>query len=75
MTKIYVGIDVAQAQLAVQVSGEATSWSVSHDEAGIAALRECLGHHLLRKVLSHTMAFRLNQGRDHPPLQISKLVP
>ena len=33
-----------------------------------------LGHRLLRKVLSHTIAFLLNQGRDHPPLQLSKLV-
>ena len=33
-----------------------------------------LGHRLLRKVLSHTLAFLLNQGRGHPPLQLSKLV-
>ena len=33
-----------------------------------------LGHCLLRKVLSHTLAFLLNQGRDHPPLQLSKQV-
>ncbi len=26
-----------------------------------------LGHRLLRKVLSHTLAFLLNQGWDHPP--------
>ncbi|MYD90445.1 MAG: hypothetical protein F4Y08_08955 [Caldilineaceae bacterium SB0662_bin_9] len=31
-----------------------------------------LGHHLLRKVLSHTLAFLLNQGRGHPLLQLSK---
>ena len=33
-----------------------------------------LGNRLLRKALSHTMAFLLNQNRDNPPLQISKLV-
>ena len=33
-----------------------------------------LGNRLLRKALSHTMAFLLNQTRGNPPLQISKLV-
>ena len=33
-----------------------------------------LGNRLLRKVLSHTMAFMLNQAQGNPPLQISKLV-
>jgi len=33
-----------------------------------------LGNRLLRKTLSHTMAFMLNQTQGNPPLQISKLV-
>ena len=33
-----------------------------------------LTHRLLRKALSHTLAFRLNQTQGHPPLQISKLL-
>ncbi|MXY21535.1 MAG: IS982 family transposase [Dehalococcoidia bacterium] len=33
-----------------------------------------LGNRLLRKALSHTMAFMLNQTQGNPPLQISKLV-
>lgn len=33
-----------------------------------------LGNRLLRKTLSHTIAFILNQAQGNPPLQISKLV-
>lgn len=33
-----------------------------------------LSNRLLRKTLSHTLAFFLNQDRGHPPLQIAKLV-
>ncbi len=33
-----------------------------------------LTHRLLRKALSHTVAFLLNQAQGNPPLQISKLV-
>ena len=33
-----------------------------------------LGNRLLRKTLSHTIAFMLNQAQGNPPLQISKLV-
>lgn len=33
-----------------------------------------LGNRLLRKALSHTMAFMLNQAQGIPPLQISKVV-
>ena len=33
-----------------------------------------LSNRLLRKALSHTMAFMLNQAQGNPPLQISKLV-
>ena len=32
------------------------------------------GHRLLGKVLGHTLTFLLNRGRDHPPLQLSRLV-
>jgi len=33
-----------------------------------------LSNRLLRKVLSHTLAFMLNQAQGNPPLQIAKLV-
>ena len=39
MTKIDVGIDVAQERLDVAVSREARPWSVAHDAAGMTTLR------------------------------------
>ena len=33
-----------------------------------------LSSRLLRKALSHTIAFMLNQAQNNPPLQISKLL-